>query len=99
MDNAGAEVKDVIEAATEQEAQTLIRQKGYFPTRIVEKGRGKKDAKGKGGKKKGPTGQKKKKTFAFGGVNAKKLTTPACRSCAACGSSKGKPSPGPSRTR
>ncbi len=75
MDNAGAEVKDVIEAATEQEAQTLIRQKGYFPTRIVEKGRGKKDAKGKGGKKKGPTGQKKKKTFAFGGVNAKKLTT------------------------
>jgi len=51
MDNAGAEVKDTIEAASEQEAQTLIRQKGYFPTRIVEKGRGKKD-KGKDTKKK-----------------------------------------------
>jgi type IV pilus assembly protein PilC len=74
MDNAGAEVKDVIDAASEQEAQTLIRQKGFFPTRIVEKGRGKKDAK-KGAKKKGPAGQTKKKTFAFGGVGAKQLCT------------------------
>jgi type IV pilus assembly protein PilC len=75
MDNAGAEVKDTIEAGSEQEAQTLIRQKGFFPTRIVEKGRGKKDKGKDPKKKKASSNQKKKKTFAFGGVNAKTLCT------------------------
>ncbi len=34
MDATGAEIKDVIEAATEEEAQATIRQMGYFVTKI-----------------------------------------------------------------
>ena len=74
MDNTGTEIKDQIEAGSEQEAQTLIRQKGHFVTRIVEKGRGKKDGKGKASAKK-KAAAKKKKTFSLGGVSQKKLTT------------------------
>lgn len=70
---SGAEVKDSIEAASEAEAQALVRQKGFFVTKIAEKGRGKKDAKKKDGKKKGAP--KRKKTFTMGGVSAKKLCT------------------------
>lgn len=72
----GAEVKDTVEAATEAEAQALVRQKGLFVTRIAEKGRGKKEKDKKKDKKKekGAAG-KKKKTFAIGGVSQKKLCT------------------------
>ena len=34
MDATGQEIKDVIEAASEEEAQTTIRQMGYFVTKI-----------------------------------------------------------------
>lgn len=44
MDNTGLEIKDTIEAESEQEAQTLIREKGFFVTKISEKGRRKKQA-------------------------------------------------------
>jgi type IV pilus assembly protein PilC len=71
--STGAEVKDVVEAATEAEAQALVRQKGFFVTKIAEKGRDKK--KKDKDKKKGGAGGKKKKTFTIGGVNAKKLCT------------------------
>jgi type IV pilus assembly protein PilC len=71
--STGAEVKDVVEAATEAEAQALVRQKGFFVTKIAEKGRDKK--KKDKDKKKGGAGGKKKKTFTLGGVNAKKLCT------------------------
>ena len=37
MDPAGQEVKDVIEAPTEEEAQATIRQMGLFVTKISEK--------------------------------------------------------------
>ena len=40
--STGAEVKDTVEAATEAEAQALVRQKGFFVTKIAEKGRAKK---------------------------------------------------------
>ncbi len=41
MDATGQEIKDVIEAASEDEAQTTIRQMGYFVTKIsVKKGAG-----------------------------------------------------------
>ncbi len=46
MDNTGLEVKDTIEAPSEAEAQTLIKEKGFFVTKIAEKGRGKKQKKG-----------------------------------------------------
>src|SRR2546422_480327 len=35
MDTTGGEVKDSIEAASEEEAQQKIRQMGYFVTRLV----------------------------------------------------------------
>ncbi len=68
MDATGQEIKDVVEAASEDEAQQTIRQMGYFVTKIsVQKSR------------KAPAGkqsQKKKgKTFALGGVKTKVLTT------------------------
>ena len=65
MDSTGAEIKDVIEAATEEDAQATIRQMGYFVTRItVKKARKKTDA----------TAAKKKRGFVFGGVRSKDLT-------------------------
>ena len=54
MDTSGGEVKDSVEAASEEEAQQKIRQMGYCVTKITQlagakKGKGKK---GKGRKKK-----------------------------------------------
>jgi len=76
MDSTGLEVKDTIEAGSEQEAQTKIREKGYYVTKITEKN------KGKGGKKddkkdktKEIKGPRKKKAFSFGKVKAKQLCT------------------------
>lgn len=71
MDNTGLEVKDTIEAPTEAEATTMIREKGFFVTKIAEKNRKKK---GKAETKKKATG-KRKKTFTIGGVKPKHLTT------------------------
>ena len=85
MDNTGLEVKDTIEAASEQEAQSKIREKGFFVTKIAEKGRGKKtkeggktkgDAKTQADTKKKVAAKKKKGGgFSFGGVSGKKLCT------------------------
>lgn len=70
MDNTGLEVKDTIEAPTEQDAQALIREKGFYVTKITEKTKKKK----KDGAAKQQQGPKKKQTFTIGGVSAKKLT-------------------------
>src|ERR1044072_6430112 len=66
MDSTGQEIKDVIEAVSEEEAQATIRQMGYFVTKIAVK-KQKKAAveKAKGGTKRG---------FAIGGVNSKVIT-------------------------
>lgn len=67
MDSTGAEIKDVIEAATEEDAQATIRQMGYFVTKItVKKSRKKAEA---------ATGAKKKRGFVFGGVKSRELTS------------------------
>ena len=66
MDATGNEIKDVIEAANEDEAQATIRQRGYFVTKISAK-----KARQKAEKKKGAKG----KSFAIGGVSGKILTT------------------------
>jgi type IV pilus assembly protein PilC len=66
MDATGAEIKDVIEAPTEEEAQATIRQMGYFVTKITAK---------KARKKAEATGAKKKRGFTFGGVKSRELTT------------------------
>ena len=69
MDSTGQEIKDVIDAPSEEEAQATIRQMGYFVTKIsVKKQRGGKTtvAEKKGGKKGG-------RSFALGGVSGKQL--------------------------
>jgi type IV pilus assembly protein PilC len=68
MDATGQEIKDVVEAPSQEEAQQTIRQMGYFVTKISVK----KSREGAAKKKKGA---KKGKTFAIGGVGSKQLTT------------------------
>ena len=66
MDSTGQEIKDVIEAPSEEEAQATIRQMGYFVTKIAVKKQKKAAAdKAKGGRK---------RAFAIGGVSSKVLT-------------------------
>jgi len=76
MDSSGLEVKDTIEAPSEAEAQTMIREKGFYVTKIREKDRKKKDPK-KGPATKGAAakGGGRKKTFTMGGVKPKLLCT------------------------
>ena len=68
MDATGQEIKDLVEAPSEDEAQATIRQMGYFVTKISVK----KERKTRAEKK---TAKNKGKTFAIGGVNTKTLTT------------------------
>lgn len=72
MDNTGLEIKDMIEAQSEQEAQRIIKEKGFYITKISEKGRQKKEKKASATKKKSG---KSAKTFVIGGVSGKKLCT------------------------
>ena len=69
MDATGTEVKDTIEAASECEAQTMIREKGFYVTKIRERER-KKKAKATEAKNDG-----KNRTFAIGRVKGKVLST------------------------
>lgn len=67
MDASGRDVKDVIEAPSEEEAQQIIKQSGLFVTKIAQKKAKKAAATKKGGGK--------GKAFAIGGVSTKVLTT------------------------
>jgi type IV pilus assembly protein PilC len=71
MNSSGQEVKEEIEAATQEEAMIRIRGKGYFPTKIREKAIKKK------GKKGTPGGEMEVKTrkmpISIGGVPRKQL--------------------------
>ena len=69
MDTAGAEVKDAVEATSEEEAQQKIRQMGYFVTKLVQVEGRKKD------KRKVARKGKRGKVFTLGGVSAKHLVT------------------------
>ena len=66
MDPAGKEIKDVIEAANEEEAQATIRGMGYYVTKISAK-KSKRMAEKKGG-------DGKNRAFVIGGVKSKELT-------------------------
>ena len=68
MDSTGNEIRDVIDAQTEEEAQATIRQMGYFVTKISVKKARQSAAEKKSAKKQG-------KSFALGGVKLKLLTT------------------------
>src|SRR5271166_2005484 len=72
MDHTGREVKDTIDASTQEEAQQLIRQKGFFVTKIAERTKAAK--KGKAPKKKGGKGGRKK-SFTIGKISTKQLCT------------------------
>ncbi len=67
MDATGQEIKDVIDAPNEEEAQATIRQMGYFVTKLTVKKTKKQAAKGTKGKR--------PKSFSLGGVNTKVLCT------------------------
>ncbi len=75
MDSAGLEVKDTIEAPSEAEAQTLIREKGFYVTKIKEKDKKKKKKDARKGAAKGAAGKKPGKAFTIGGVKPKILCT------------------------
>lgn len=67
MDATGQEIRDEIDAETEDDAQTQIREMGYFVTKInVKKGR-------KAAGQKATEG--KKRSFAIGNVRSKDLTS------------------------
>jgi len=68
MNQGGQQVKDEIEALSNEDALAKIRNLGYFPTRIREKGGAKAKAAAPGKKK------KKGRSFAFGRVKTKVLT-------------------------
>src|SRR6266568_112957 len=72
MDTAGGEVKDAVDAPSEEEAQQKIKQMGYFVTKITEVADGKK---GKGKGKLAAKRKKKGKAFTIGGVSNKQLCT------------------------
>ena len=66
MDPQGQEIKDVIEAPTQDEAQATIRSMGFFVTKIsVQKATGKATA----------SKSARRKTFAMGGAGLKKMVT------------------------
>ena len=68
LNNAGEEVKDEIEAQSSEDAINRIREMGYYPTRVKEKG---------GSRKKFAatvTKRKKGRSIAIGGVSNKSLT-------------------------
>ena len=66
LDATGQEVRDVIDAPTEEEAQTTIRQMGYFVTKISVKRSGADVVR---------AGRRSHRRFAFGGGGAKVVTT------------------------
>ena len=69
MDHKGREVKDSIDAATQEEAQQRIRQKGFFVTKISEKAKKTRKASAR------KSGRRKKKTFTIGKLSTKQLCT------------------------
>ncbi|HEV3301355.1 MAG TPA: type II secretion system F family protein [Planctomycetaceae bacterium] len=74
MDNTGLEIKETIDAGSEAEAQQKIKEKGFFVTKIQEKGRTAK-TKGKTSADQKKKAAKKKTTFSIGGVRPKQLCT------------------------
>ena len=76
MNSSGQEVKDEVEANTNEEAIAKIRAKGYFPTKVKEKAAKKQKAGKKGAAavaELGPLTPKRKMPFTIGGVKQKSL--------------------------
>ena len=74
MDHTGKEVKDSIDASTQEEAQQLIRQKGFFVTKIAERAaKAEEEGPQRPRKRKKGQGRKKKKAFTIGKISTKQL--------------------------
>ena len=67
LNTSGQEVKESVEASSEEEASQKIKAMGYFVTKLTA-------VQGKTGKKKGKKTGKSRKTFVIGGVKQKMLT-------------------------
>ena len=96
MDSTGAEIKDVIEAATEEDAQATIRQMGYFVTKIsVKKSRKKAEA---GRRQEEARLRLRRRQIASTSprspASSRSSRTPACRFSARSAFSPSRPSPG-----
>ncbi len=70
MNSSGQEVKDEIEAVSQEEAVAKIRGRGHFPTKVRER-----SGKKKAAKKTADTAGKRKMPIAIGGVPQKQLVT------------------------
>ena len=78
MNSSGQEVKDEIEASTNEEAIAKIRSKGYFPTKVKEKAAKAAKKKKKGAtaaEEMGPLTPRRKMPIAIGGVSRKQLVS------------------------
>jgi type IV pilus assembly protein PilC len=77
MNSSGQEVKDEVEAATNEEAIAKIRGRGFFPTKVREKAVKKSAKKNKSGNQveSGPMQTKRKMPISIGGVPRKQLVT------------------------
>ncbi|MBX3438447.1 MAG: type II secretion system F family protein [Planctomycetaceae bacterium] len=75
MDNTGLEIKDTIDAPSEQEAQTMIREKGFFVTKISEKTSRKKGKTAVATKTQSKQRKKASGGLSIGGVRPKQLCT------------------------
>ena len=90
MDNTGREVKDTIDASTQEEAQQLIRQKGFFVTKISERSKAKKKgrprprrAAARGRRSRSRSARSRPSSSAPSPASSRRFRTPACRSCGA----------------
>ncbi|MGE4002855.1 MAG: type II secretion system F family protein [Planctomycetaceae bacterium] len=75
MDNTGLEIKDSIDAPSEHEAQTMIREKGFFVTRISEKTSRKKGKTAVANKTQARQRKRSVGGLSLGGVRSKQLCT------------------------
>lgn len=75
MDNTGLEIKDTIDAPSEQEAQTMIREKGFFVTKISEKTSRKKGKTAVANRTAARQRKRNVSGLSLGGVRAKQLCT------------------------
>ena len=90
MDHTGREVKDTIDASTQEEAQQLIRQKGFFVTKISERTKAEQEGP-TAAKKGGPAARRSRSrsarsrpsSSARSPASSRRSRTPACRSCGA----------------
>ena len=98
MDAQGDELKDVIEAPSEEEAQATIRAMGYFVTKLsVQKAKAQKARRRQGEEEEDLRHRRRAapRSSRPSPASSPSCRTPACRSCAACEILEDQSKPGP----